>query len=120
MTMTRVHAPAASSGSSDRPEQGSKKGASQAALFCCSPVLSDRPIARPGDLDHVSAQLEYMQTLLAREQRRAEVLQNTVKQARLEADEAKRQLAALRASTSWRLSAPLRWLAGAFSRGSRQ
>src|SRR4051794_19506761 len=77
-------------------------------------------IARPGDLDHVSAQLEYMQTLLAREQRRAEVLQNTAEQARLQTGEAKRQLAALRASSSWQLTAPLRWLAGAFSRGSRR
>lgn len=77
-------------------------------------------IARPGDTEHASGQLEYLQSLLAREQRRAEALQNSVEQARLETGEAKRQLAVLHASTSWRLTAPLRWLTGALSRGVRR
>ena len=73
-------------------------------------------IARPGDTAHALSQLAYLQGLLAREERHTEVLQNTVETAKLETREAKRQLAALRASTSWRLTAPLRWLTSGFFR----
>ena len=66
-------------------------------------------IAHPGDRNHAAALLRDSQALLAREQRRAEMLANKVEQAGLEANE-------LRASTSWRLTAPLRWLANAFRR----
>jgi hypothetical protein len=74
-------------------------------------------IARPGDTDHVSEQLGYLQRLHARELRRAELLEGQIEQARLETKRAADQLAALHASTSWRLTAPLRWLARALSRG---
>lgn len=84
-------------------------------------------IAHPGDMDHATAQLRYLHDLLMREQRRAELLENkigllenNVAHARLETDAAMRQVAAVRASTSWRMTAPLRWLAGALSRGSRR
>jgi hypothetical protein len=76
-------------------------------------------IARPGDMDHVSEQLGYLQILHARELRRAELLESQLGQARLETKSAKEQLAALHASTSWRLTAPLRWLTSALTRGSR-
>ena len=66
-------------------------------------------IAHPGDRNHAAALLRYSQVLLTRDQRRAEMLANKVEQAGLEANE-------LRASTSWRLTAPLRWLANAFRR----
>jgi hypothetical protein len=66
-------------------------------------------VARPGDVDHAASQLRYLQDLLVREQRRAKVLENRIEQAGLEANE-------LRASTSWRLTAPLRWLTSAFRR----
>jgi Methyltransferase domain len=71
-------------------------------------------IARAGDTEHASSQLQYMQNLLAREQRRAEMLEHKAEQARLEA----RHLGALRSSTSWRITAPLRWLGSAFRRST--
>ena len=67
-------------------------------------------IARPGDMDHAASQLQHLQDLLAREQRRAEVL---VDRARLET------AAAFRSSTTWRMTAPLRWLGSALSRFRR-
>jgi hypothetical protein len=76
-------------------------------------------IAHPGDTEHASSQLEYMQNLLAREQRRAELLQSNLDQARLETERAMEQIAAVRASTSWRVTEPLRWLVGRLSRGRR-
>jgi len=66
-------------------------------------------IARPGDMDHAADQLRHLHDLLAREQRRAEVLENRSEQAGFEAQQ-------LRSSTSWRITAPLRWLAQAFRR----
>jgi hypothetical protein len=76
-------------------------------------------IARPGDMDHVSKQLDHLQTLHAREFRRAEELENAVGQGKLETRAAKEELAALRLSTSWRLTAPFRWLGTSLSRGGR-
>jgi len=75
-------------------------------------------IAHPGDMDHASAQLGYLQILHARELRRAELLESQVEQAKLETKGAKEELAACQASTSWRMTAPLRWLGHAL-RGFR-
>jgi hypothetical protein len=73
-------------------------------------------VARPGDAAHASSQLEYLQSLLAREERRAEDLQGEAEQARQDAERAKQQLAALHGSTSWRITAPVRWVASRLSR----
>jgi hypothetical protein len=75
-------------------------------------------IARPGDMEHASEQLGYLQMLHARELRRADLLESQIEQARREAKRAADQLAALHGSTSWRLTAPLRWLVRALSRRS--
>lgn len=72
------------------------------------PPVKRHLIARPGDGDHVSAVLTHVQSVLTREQRRSAILQNEMLDAR-------RQVAALHASTSWRLTAPLRWLIRAVS-----
>ena len=69
-------------------------------------------IAHPGDEAHISSQLERVQNLLAREQRRTEVLENKLEQAGLKAEQ-------FAASTSWRVTAPLRWLGSALSRSRR-
>jgi len=75
-----------------------------------SGLLIKRPmIAHPGDRNHAAALLRYSQTLLARERRRAEVLENKVERATLEANE-------MLSSTSWRVTAPLRWLRTAMRR----
>jgi methyltransferase family protein len=71
-------------------------------------------IARPGDTNHSAAQLQYLQDLLMREQRRAELLKKNIEQARREITEA------FSSSTSWRLTAPLRWLGTTLSRGFRR
>jgi len=113
----------------DRWPQLTRRLANSSVAAAAEPALreidaSNQPIrrhliARPGDTEHASSQLEYMQNLLGREQRRGEQLQSNLDQARLEAERAKQRLAAFHASTSWRLTAPLRWLAGRFSRGRR-
>jgi len=90
------------------------------AIDASGPPIRRHMIARPGDMDHASEQLSYLQGLHAREQRRAELLQGEVEQAKLESQGARDQLAALHASTSWRLTAPLRWLMGALPGGVRR
>ena len=105
----------------DRWPQLTQRLADPAVAAAAEPALraidaSGRPIrrhmiARPGDTAHASSQLEYLQTLLDREQRRAGLLQGEVEQARQDAKGANQELAALRASTSWRVTAPVRWLA---------
>jgi hypothetical protein len=60
--------------------------------------------------------LDHVQRLLAHEQRRVDVLHNELDRAKLEIQEAMTQLAAVRASTSWRLTVPVRWLAAALRR----
>ena len=87
------------------------------AIEANGPPIRRHLIAHPGDTAHASAQLEYMQHVLAREKRRADVLQNRIEEARLHTEALRKQLKALRASTSWRLTAPLRWLSRQFSRG---
>ena len=77
-------------------------------------------IARPRDMDHVAEQLTYLQILNGRQFRRAEEAESRAERARLETRAAKEQLAALHASTSWRLTAPLRWLGSALSRTFRR
>jgi hypothetical protein len=86
------------------------------AINQSGPPVKRHMIARPGDIDHASEQLAYLQTLHARELRRAELLESQVEQARLETRRAEEQLAALQASTSWRLTGPLRWAATALFR----
>jgi Methyltransferase domain len=110
----------------DRWPQLTQRLADPAVAAAAEPALraieaSGRPIrrhmiARPGDTAHASSQLAYLQTLLDREQRRAGLLQGEVEQARQDAEGAKQQLAALRASTSWRMTAPVRWLARRLAR----
>lgn len=75
-----------------------------------APPIRRQMIARPGDTAHALSQLEYVKTLLSREQRHCAMLRFDAEKARLEAVEAMRQVAALRSSTSWRITAPLRWL----------
>jgi hypothetical protein len=73
-------------------------------------------IARAGETGPVSSHLEHVQRLLVHEQRRVEVLHHELNVAKLKFQEAMAQLAALRSSTSWRLTAPLRWFGSAFRR----
>ncbi|MEJ0075224.1 MAG: class I SAM-dependent methyltransferase [Alphaproteobacteria bacterium] len=102
------------------PEVAAAAQADLRAIDASGPPVRRHLIARPGDGDHASSQLEHMQSLLAREERRAEVLQNKIEQARLETRTAANQVAALRSSTSWRITAPLRWFGSALSRGLRR
>jgi hypothetical protein len=60
-------------------------------------------IARPGDTAHMSAQLNYLDQQLQRERRRSDV-------AVLLAEEATARLDSILSSTSWQITAPLRWI----------
>jgi len=80
------------------------------------PPIRRHMIAHPGDMAHASSQLDYVHNLLLQERRRTEVLEARIKQESLGAS----QLAALLSSKSWRMTAPLRWLRAAVSRGFRR
>jgi len=66
-------------------------------------------IARPGDTAHMSAQLNHLDQQLQRERRRSDV-------AMLDAEEAAARLNSIVSSTSWRITAPLRWIKTRWSR----